>query len=73
MESAFKAGGRNAAVKYCQDWKGEVDNEGKNLSAQLKTGAIDMKTYNQKRLALNQHTNELNLCVSAMNKKFNEA
>jgi hypothetical protein len=70
MEAAFKAGGRNGAVKYCQDWKTDIDNEGKDLSAKLKSGAIDMKTYNQKRLALNQYSNELNVCVAAMNKKF---
>jgi len=68
MEDTYKLNGKSVAIKYCQDWKREIENEGKALSEQLKKGAIEQRIFNQKRLALNQQTSELNNCITALNK-----
>ena len=68
MQECYKTGGREKAMKYCQAWQKEVEQEGKELSDRFKKGEIDMKLYNKRRLSLNQRTAELNNCVSVLNK-----
>jgi hypothetical protein len=68
MEETYKRSGKRVAMKYCSDWKAELDTEGKNLAEQLKSGAIDQRLFNQKRLSLNQQTVELNSSILALNK-----
>ena len=70
MQESLHAGGKDGGMKYCQEWKHELEVEGKLLQDKLKSGDIDQRLYNQKRISLNQRTLELNNCINAMNKKF---
>jgi len=60
--------GKQSAEKYCKDWAGEIDKKSKDLTEQHKLGKIDTKTYNVRRVALNNEVKDLNNCIAKVNK-----
>ena len=62
------ATGRQSAEKYCKEWAVEIDAKSKDLAEQLTAKKIDKKTYNLRRVTLNNETKDLNSCISKVNK-----
>jgi hypothetical protein len=59
---------RTDAEKYCKLWKMDVDKRSKELNDLVRANKMDPKTFNQKRLALNNEVKDLNKCVDLLNK-----
>lgn len=59
--------GKASAEKYCKEWSMDLEKRSKELSDQLRVNRIDTKTYNQRRLAMNNETKDLNSCVQKIN------
>jgi hypothetical protein len=70
LQEAVRLGGKDGGMKYCAEWKKELDDENRVLQERYKKGDLDIKLYNQARIKLNQMTADLNGCIAAMNKKF---
>jgi len=64
----YASTGRAEAEKYCKIWKMDLDKRNKEIADLLKANKIDNKTYNQKRLGLNNEIKDLNKCVGMLNK-----
>ena len=62
--------GKEAAHRYCQNWRAELNTEGTELARELAAKKITVGQYNYKREKINQRTKDLNECITAMNKHF---
>jgi hypothetical protein len=62
--------GKDAAMKYCQQWKMDITKESAALAVDLSSKKISVAAYNLKRDALNRSTKDLNECIQAINKQF---
>ncbi|MCL2168734.1 MAG: hypothetical protein FWB74_01750 [Defluviitaleaceae bacterium] len=60
--------GKDAAYRYCQNWRTELNTEGTELARELASKKITVSQYNYKREKINQRTKDLNDCIAAMNK-----
>jgi len=68
--NAAAKGGKDAAMRYCQGWREELNKASSELARELAAKKINATTYNYRRGALNEKTKDLNDCIAAMNKHF---
>ena len=64
--------GRNAAVKYLNEWKTELARDGVILGRAYQNKQISLVEYNNGRTNLNKRTEQLNACIQSINKRFGD-